>query len=137
MRSVPPANLSSPAAVRGARVRAALTQDGRTLCGHCLVADTPRLRMRGLLGRTELPAGEGVLIRPTNAIHMWFMRFAIDAVFLSDDGEVLRIAADLRPWRMAGKRGARSVLEVKAGTCADHGLRVGDRVELVDLPAGP
>lgn len=137
MRTVHSATLTGPDVARDSRVRAMRTADGRTLCERCLVADTPRLRMRGLLGRDGLPAGEGILIRPTNAIHMWFMRFAIDAVFLSDDGEVLRIAADLRPWRMAGRRGSRSVLELAAGTCADHGLRVGDRVELVDLRAGP
>ena len=85
--------------------------------------------MRGLLGREGLPAGEGLLIRPTNAIHMWFMRFPIDAVFLGGHGEVMRIAPSLRPWRMAARRGARSVLELPAGTCAAHDLQVGDRVE--------
>jgi uncharacterized protein len=107
-----------------------VTDDGRVVCERCLVADTPRLRMRGLLGRTGLPHGEGILIRPTNAIHMWFMRFAIDAVFLDGDGEVLRIAERLGPWRMAARRGAKSVLEVAAGTCADAGLQPGDRLVL-------
>lgn len=85
--------------------------------------------MRGLLGREGLPPGEGLLIRPTNAIHMWFMRFPIDAVFLGEHGEVLRIAPDLGPWRMAAQRGARSVLELPAGACAAHDLQVGDRID--------
>ena len=100
------------------------------LCPRCAVADTPPRRMRGLLGRTGLETGEGLLIRPTNAIQMWFMRFPIDAVFLSKDGTVLRIAADLQPWRMAACRGARSVLELRAGACAAHGLNVGDPIHL-------
>jgi len=107
-----------------------LTDDGRVVCERCLVADTPRLRMRGLLGRALLPDGEGILIRPTNAIHMWFMRFAIDAVFLDADGEVLRVAERLRPWRMAARPGARSVLELAAGTCGAVGVAPGDRLVL-------
>ena len=62
---------------------------------------------------------------------MWFMRFAIDAVFLGDEGRVLRVAENLRPWRMAARRGARAVLELPAGTCARTGVREGDRLVLV------
>ena len=107
-----------------------LTDDGRVVCERCLVADTPRLRMRGLLGRAALPEGEGLLIRPTNAIHMWFMRFAIDAVFLDKNGDVLRVAERLQPWRMAACRGAKSVLELTAGSCEAAGVRPGDRLVL-------
>ena len=107
------------------------TADGRMLAVHCVVADTPARRMRGLLGRDGLDAGEGLLIRPSNAIHMWFMRFPIDAVFLDADGTVLRIAASLRPWRTAFCRGARAVLELPADTCAALQLEPGERVAVV------
>ncbi len=56
-------------------------QDGSVVCKHCVIADSPWLRMKGLLGRRELPDGEGILLRPCASIHMFFMRFAIDAVF--------------------------------------------------------
>ena len=92
--------------------------------------------MRGLLGQASLDLGEGMLIRPTNAIHMWFMRFPIDAVFLAQDGTVLKIAADLQPWKLAACKGSRSVLELAAGTCAAHGLHVGDSITLSE-PAPP
>jgi uncharacterized membrane protein (UPF0127 family) len=59
---------------------------------------------------------------------MWFMRFAIDAVFLDAEGRVLRVAADLRPWRLAACRGAKAVVELAAGECARVGLAPGDRV---------
>jgi uncharacterized membrane protein (UPF0127 family) len=59
---------------------------------------------------------------------MAFMRFAIDAVFLDRDLRVLKIAADLKPWRAAGKRGAKAVLEIPAGEAARRGLSVGDRL---------
>lgn len=61
---------------------------------------------------------------------MWFMRFAIDAVFLDADDRVLRIAADLRPWRVAGCRGAKAVVELAAGECARLGLREGEQLLL-------
>jgi uncharacterized protein len=66
---------------------------------------------------------------------MWFMRFAIDAVFLDADDRVLRVAADLRPWRVAGCRGARAVVELAAGECARVGLREGDMLVLTREPA--
>jgi uncharacterized protein len=59
---------------------------------------------------------------------MLFMRFPIDAVFLDEELQVIHIAADLRPWRAAGKRGAKAVLELPAGECERRGLAVGERV---------
>ncbi|MCW3041209.1 MAG: hypothetical protein JWM31_3114 [Solirubrobacterales bacterium] len=101
------------------------TADGATLCPRCELADTPWRRLRGLLGR-ELPADEGLLIRPSSSVHMFFMGFAIDAVFLDREQRVVRIAAGLAPWRMASCRGARAVLELPAGACARAGVREGD-----------
>ncbi len=105
-----------------------IRRDGVVVCEECLVAATPLARMRGLLGRRSLPSGEGILLRPAASIHTFFMRFTIDAVFLDDELRVVAISADLRPWRTAGKRGAKAVLELSAGECASRGLAVGDRV---------
>lgn len=82
--------------------------------------------MRGLLGRASLAPGEAMLFRPAGSIHMFFMRFAIDAVFLDRDDTVVKIVPDLRPWRLAAARRAKSVLEIGAGECAARGLAVGD-----------
>jgi uncharacterized membrane protein (UPF0127 family) len=103
-------------------------EDGTIVCERCLLAETALTRMRGLLGRRELPSGEGILLRPASSVHMAFMRFAIDAVFLDRDLRVLKIAADLRPWRAAAGRGSKSVLEIPAGEAARRGLTVGDRL---------
>jgi uncharacterized protein len=105
--------------------------DGVVVCERCAVADRPLARMKGLLGRSELPPGEGILIRPASSIHMWFMRFAIDAVFLDCDLRVLRVAADLRPWRIAVRRGAASVLELAAGECERRGVAEGQQFRIV------
>ena len=61
---------------------------------------------------------------------MFFMRFPIDAVFLDRELRVLRVAAALKPWRMASKRGAKAVLELPAGRCARVGVTEGDRLVL-------
>jgi uncharacterized membrane protein (UPF0127 family) len=105
-------------------------QDGGPLCERCLLAETPLTRLKGLLGRRELPAGEGLLLRPASSIHMFFMRFPIDAVFVDRELRVLRVAADLKPWRLAAKRGAKAVFELPAGRCARAGVREGDRLVL-------
>jgi uncharacterized membrane protein (UPF0127 family) len=106
------------------------SEEADVVCERCVVADSPFSRARGLLGRRGLAEGEGLLLRPASSIHTWFMRFPIDAVFLAEDGTVLRVAAELRPWRAAGRRGARAVLELPAGECARRGLQTGDRLVL-------
>jgi len=106
------------------------TVEDRVVCERCLVADSPWARMRGLLGRRGLESGEGMLLRPTGSVHTFFMRFPIDVVFLSRDGEVLRIAQALSPWRTAGARRAKVVLELAAGDAERRGIRVGSRLDL-------
>jgi uncharacterized membrane protein (UPF0127 family) len=103
---------------------------GSVVCERCTVADRPFSRLRGLLGRSELRAGEGLLLRPAPSIHTWFMRFPIDAVFLSGDLEVLAVRPDLPAWRMAATRGARAVLELPAGEAARRGLETGARLRV-------
>jgi uncharacterized protein len=103
-------------------------ENGSIVCERCVLADTALARMRGLLGRRDLPSGEGVLLKPASSVHMAFMRFPIDAVFLDRDLRVVRIASDLKPWRAAGSRGAKAVLEIPAGEAGRRGLSVGDRL---------
>jgi uncharacterized membrane protein (UPF0127 family)/CheY-like chemotaxis protein len=105
--------------------------NGRCVCVGEL-AERPLLRMRGLMGRQGLPAGEGILLRPAPSIHTAFMRFSIDALFLDRDLRVLDIVEDLRPWRIASERRARAVLELAAGESARCGVHVGDRLALRD-----
>jgi uncharacterized protein len=104
--------------------------DGSVACHRCVVADTPSARMRGLLGRSGLEEGECLLITPANSVHMLFMRFAIDVVFVDRDMVVRKIVEALKPWRMAGCLGARSALELPAGAASRHGITVGERLAL-------
>ena len=103
--------------------------------GVAEIADRPIARMRGLMGREGLPAGEGVLITPAPSIHTAFMRFPIDVLFLDREMQVLEIVEQLVPWRIASKRGARSVLELAGGESARLGLQVGDELEVREQAA--
>lgn len=99
---------------------------GNVVCEHAAIADTPLLRLRGLLGRSSLAAGHGMLIEPAPSIHSAFMRFEFDAVFLDRHLEVIKLAERIPPWRTRAARGARSVLELSAGEIERRGIQVGD-----------
>jgi uncharacterized membrane protein (UPF0127 family) len=109
-----------------------LTPDGRLLLDRVAASKAGEHKnAKGLLGRDGLAAGEGLLLSdPTGSIHMFFMRFAIDAVFLTKDLEVVKVVEDLKPWRMARARGAKRILEIGSGEAARLGIRPGDRLVL-------
>ncbi|VGO17109.1 hypothetical protein PDESU_05704 [Pontiella desulfatans] len=93
-----------------------------------LAESTPAL-MRGLLGRASLPADTGMLLRPCRSIHMWFMRFPIDAAFLDQEMRVLKVARNLRPWQLAfAPRKTHCVLETASGVLET--IREGNRLRL-------
>ncbi|HEV8053307.1 MAG: DUF192 domain-containing protein [Chloroflexi bacterium] len=114
---------------------------GAVLADHLHVASSFWARFRGLMGRSSLGAGEGLYLR-TASIHMFFMRFPIDALFVAradPDGtrSVVGVHPSLPPWRglVLPVRGAEGVVELPAGTLARTGVAVGDRVRL-DAQAG-
>jgi uncharacterized membrane protein (UPF0127 family) len=117
---------------------ALLAMDGKVVCPRLSVAETARRRMRGLLGRRSLESGEGLLLRPANSVHTAFMRFPIDVVFLDGDLGVIDVVPGLRPWRAAGRRGARAALELPADEAARHGIEPGMQLTLEEAPdSGP
>jgi uncharacterized protein len=73
-----------------------------------------------------------MLIKPAPSIQMFFMKFAIDVVFLDRANAIVGIAHTLRPWRVASSRRAFSALELPAGTAEQLGLKTGDVLEVVD-----
>ena len=80
------------------------------------VAESAFERMRGLIGRSKLESGKGMLITKCNCIHTFFMRFPIDATFLDREGKVVKTVRGIRPWRpwVWGGWRARCVLETAA-----------------------
>lgn len=97
------------------------------LADHADLARSPWARFRGLMGRRALVEGSGLVLEPCNSIHMFFMRFSIDAVFLDRDWKVVYIAHRIKPWRITRLvRKAKRVIEMPAGTCQTSGTVVGD-----------
>lgn len=93
------------------------------------VADRWWLRLRGLSGRKGLAPGEGLLLMPCRAVHMFGMHFPIDVAFLARDGSVVAVYPSLAPGaRTAYHRAAHSALELPAGTLAASGTQEGDRI---------
>ncbi len=112
-----------------------LTRDA-TLASSVELATSFWARFMGLMGRRALPSGAGLWIAGTNGIHMFFMRFAIDAVFLGRPAggtrRVVGLRGGLRPWTglVPLVRGADGVLELPVGTIEATGTQLGDEVVL-------
>lgn len=103
----------------------------KEIVGNLEVADTFRARSKGLLGRSSLAAGEGLLIKPCKGVHTIGMKFPIDVVFLAD-GNVIGFCKELQPNRLTSIRlRATAVLELPAGTVEATALKVGDVVDFV------
>ncbi len=136
---------ASASTVDAARTAAACLvragDEGEPVASRITIARSFWGRFRGLMGRASLAHDEGLYL-PVNSIHMLFMRFPIDALFLDDpdaDG-VRRVVAtrpSLRPWAsvVLPVRGATGVVELPAGTIARAGLVVGGRVRIVERAA--
>jgi uncharacterized protein len=88
--------------------------------------------MIGLLATPDLGPDEALRIDRCRSVHTMGMRISIDVAFLDADGVVLRVVHGLRPLRVAAARGARSVIETRAGTLAD--VTVGERLQVNPSP---
>jgi hypothetical protein len=110
---------------------------GTTVAERVRVASSLLDGVVGLLRTPEVKRGEGLWIERAPSIHMFFMRYAIDAVFVSKDRRVTKVVPNLRPWRVVWwARGARDCLELRAGAAAETGIQVGDELRLVDIGQG-
>jgi uncharacterized membrane protein (UPF0127 family) len=95
-------------------------------------------RGNGLIGRKRLRDGEGMLFKkrplePFMWMHMLFMSFAIDVLFLDGKNVVIELNPNLRPWRVSSLVvGAHKVLELPMGTCERTSTKVGDRISFGD-----
>lgn len=109
---------------------------GAVLASRLLVPRSSFGRGVGLMFRAGLAAGEGMWIVPCNGIHMFFMRFPVDAVFLDRQQRVVRVCPNLRPWRVVPwVRRAHSVLELPAGATTAVPLAPGEPLRIG--PDGP
>lgn len=102
----------------------------RSVAANVETADDFFSRGVGLLGRSGLAEGDALWLVPGNSIHTFFMRFAIDALFLDKTLEVKHVIENMGPWRVSPwVREAHSVLELNAGSLRGS-VSVGDRLEM-------
>ncbi|MEK7483975.1 MAG: DUF192 domain-containing protein [Planctomycetota bacterium] len=92
------------------------------------IANTTGKKTKGLLGRKSFPPGEGLLLERCNSIHMFFMKFPIDVLFVDENYKVVKIVKDLKIWMMSMSGQAAHTIELPVGTLALHRIRVGDEL---------
>jgi len=97
------------------------------LAENASLAQTTLARMKGLLGKKELLRGEALILKPCNSIHMFFMRFSIDVVFVDKNNKVIRAISTIKPFQISNIYW-RSVLaiELPAGTIQSSPTSPGD-----------
>ncbi len=88
-------------------------------------------RLLGLMFRPSMPQGRALWLEPCPQIHMFFMRFAIDVIFVDKNGLIIGVLENFKPWRISPIFwGARGALELPAGTLKGQ-VQKGQRVEFV------
>jgi hypothetical protein len=97
-----------------------------------------RTRLLGLLALPRLGSAEALVLSPCASVHTWFMRYAIDVVYLDADDYVLKVVPALAPWRFSGCWRARTTLELIAGEAERLNLRPGAHIGWREpAPHGP
>jgi uncharacterized protein len=112
--------------------RAVHERTGKVLANELEVERSFIGRTVGLMFRRRLEPGQGMWINPCNGIHMLFMKFAIDAVFLDSKERVRKVYSKVPAWWgvVWFVWGAESVLELPGGSTTDFGLKRGDQIAI-------
>lgn len=111
--------------------KASMIKNGQILTENVEVADSFFSRFMGLMFRKKIDADYALHIKPCNQIHMLNMRFAIDVIYLSDSGKVVKIDENVKPNKICkAVKDAKSVLEMSCGAAAEFGIREGDTLKI-------
>lgn len=103
-----------------------------SLASDALIADKPLARVIGLLNKRRLLPGEGLVIRPCNSVHTFFMRFPIDIAFVDKQNKVVKIIHSLPPFRISAVYfSSFLVVELPAGILAKTNTRAGDTLVFI------
>ena len=104
---------------------------GSVLATDARRADSFVARGRGLMMAPPLPEGGGLVIEPCNSIHMFFMRYPLDIVFLNREGKVVFMYKGIKPWRMGRiVRGGRLAIELPEGAIDGSNTQLGDTITM-------
>jgi uncharacterized protein len=92
------------------------------------LADTSAKRRTGLLKHTGLPHGQGLWIVPCESVHTFFMKFAIDLVYVDRKNRVRKVRHAVPAWRLSACLTAHSIIELPAGTARQTHTEKGDEL---------
>lgn len=107
-----------------------LTIDNKLILENVIIAESYFSRLKGLMGKNIIEDNEGLLMRPCNSIHTFFMKFNIDIVFIDIDFKVVDVYIDLAPWKISKiYKNAKFVIEGKVGSLSK--LKKGDQIKIV------
>jgi len=103
---------------------------GKSLAHNVILADSFFTRLKGLLGRKDLPRGWCMLIKPCSSVHTMFMAFPIDILFLDGSSRVVALYKSLPPFRLSRiVNQSRMVIELPPETVALTDTTTGDLIE--------
>jgi hypothetical protein len=104
---------------------------GVTLAQNAIMADKLWQRIKGLLGKKELAPGHGLVLKPCNSVHTFFMFFSIDVLFVDKANRVIKALPNLKPFRLTFLYFNASIaVELPAGLIQASGTSEGDILQL-------
>lgn len=106
---------------------------GTLLAEEAVLADTLFLRMKGLLDKKNIKKGEALIITPCDSVHSFFMRFAIDVIFIDRSNRVDFAISSFKPWRLSRLCWrAKFAIELPHGVIRDSRTEKGDEISITD-----
>jgi uncharacterized membrane protein (UPF0127 family) len=104
---------------------------------HCIIAsqavlaDTFFSRLKGLLGKNQLKEQEALIITQCNSIHMFFMKFAIDVIFVDKENHIVGLINEIKPFQLSPIFFKSCyAIEFAAGVIKNTNTQLGDLIEL-------
>ncbi|MTI70610.1 MAG: DUF192 domain-containing protein [Firmicutes bacterium] len=104
----------------------------KVLVNNCYIADNFFSRLKGLLGKNNLNEDEALIIKPCKSVHMFFMKFSIDVLFVNENDKVIKIIENLRPWQVTKVvKNSKYVVELSKGKVKKTKTDIGNIISIV------
>ncbi|MFZ2412091.1 MAG: DUF192 domain-containing protein [Candidatus Methanoperedens sp.] len=114
-----------------------LKYNGVEIAKNIEFARTKLCQMAGLMFRKDIPSDFSMIFilkkQSYVNVHMFFMRFPIDVIFLDEEKKVSGFSR-LNPWTgYKAMKDIKYVIEMKAGTIEKYNISIGGRMEFDDI----
>lgn len=89
-------------------------------------------RLKGLMFTDKLCSGSGLHIKPCQSVHTYFMKYAIDILYVNASGVVVAIDEDLQPGKIGRRcKEAVAVVELPVGVVKATKTEVGNELKFI------